>query len=279
MRKRNVLLKLTDWQAEVLDYISHKTGMNYTDICRGALNYYIEKKLTGIDYKTVESVMDRALWDAWEEWDIINNRFDEMEPKTIRNIQMITWEYLKLLKNTKRVPTQGAIMKTTGMFDFFGLTKFFNIFLECQWRLFEIYDLIPIDNQDKLFEKGEIKNKTEYYDRKWKQYGEILTEKTKHMRDPKLKKLDDLKRKFGFITERELNLFLIERLDQEKIVRIALEEMANYFQETIDAEKNYFDKETVKFAKEQLKEVRKMQDELREVMEEKKKDAKKKSNE
>jgi len=217
MRKRNILLKLTDWQAEVLDYFSHKTGMNFTDICRGALNYYIDKKLTGIDFKTVESEIDSNLWDAWEEWDIINNRFKEMDGKTIRDIQMVTWEFLKLLKKHKEyhLALGKNLTLKTGINYPEDLTKFFNIFLEYQWRLYLIHDYIPFDEQDQLFEEGKIKNKVEYYDKKWKQYGDILTDKTKHMRDPKLKRLDDIRREQGFITERELNLYLLDKLEKK----------------------------------------------------------------
>jgi hypothetical protein len=216
MRKRNVLLKLTDWQAEVLDYVSHRSGMNYTDICRYALNYYIEKKLTGVDFKTVESVMESQLWDAWEEWDIINNKFKEMDAKKIRDIQMYTWEYLKTLKKKKDWPMSKEIYKKTGISDPYGLVQFFNIFLEMQAKLFFIKDLIPLDKQDKLFEEGKIKNKTDYYDKKWNQYGKILIDKTKHMRDPRLKKLDEISHEHGLITERELNLFLLKKLEKRE---------------------------------------------------------------
>jgi hypothetical protein len=36
------------------------------------------------------------------------------------------------------------------------------------------------------------------------------------MRDPKLKRLDDIRRDHGFITERELNLYLLDQLEKKK---------------------------------------------------------------
>jgi hypothetical protein len=222
--KNNVLLKLTDWQAQVLDYFSHKTGMNYTEICRWALNDLIQKKLTGIDFKTIESVTDRELWDAWEEWEKWDKELKKMPVKKVREIKQYVWMFLREMKKEKQYPSDKPIYLRSGGFQYIDIhheIPQFHWFFNTQWDLFKEIDIIPYDKSDEEFdiqyENQDLSTEelNDYYNKKWNQYGEILTDKTAHIRNPKLQKLNEIMSKNHFITERELNLYLLDQLEKK----------------------------------------------------------------
>lgn len=207
LNKKKVVLTLTDWQANVLDYIQNKTDMTYTEICRGALNDYLHLVLADFTYDTFGTAQSRvlaadfefstlismerydvkALFYAWRDWKTWDEELKEMPKSDVKAFKMITWELLRLLKQNKghiilREITESLCIEYTA-----EIAPRLLVFFRRQHDLFAYMDIIPTDDSESI-----NKNDT-YYDKKWKAYGGILLKKIQEYEKTKVRELADFK--------------------------------------------------------------------------------------
>jgi hypothetical protein len=204
---KKVLLKISDWQANVLDYIQSKTDMTYTQICRGALNDYLHQMLADFTYDTFGTVQSRiadadfeystlismeryevkALFYAWRDWKTWDEELKEMPKSDAKTFKMIAWELLRLVKQNKDHIILREVTDSLGIEYPEEFAPRLLIFFRRQYTLFDYTDFIPGDDS-KQGDKNDA-----YYDNKWRNYGTILKEKIDDYKRTKTKELSKLK--------------------------------------------------------------------------------------
>ena len=204
---KKVLLKISDWQANVLDYIQSKTDMTYTQICRGALNDYLHQVLADFTYDTFGTVQSRiadadfeystlismersdvkALFYAWRDWKTGDEELEDMPKSDAKAFKMIAWELLRLVKQNKDHIILREVTDSLGIEYPEEFAPRLLIFFRRQYTLFDYTDFIPGDDS-KQGDKNDA-----YYDNKWRNYGTILKEKIEDYKRTKTKELSKLK--------------------------------------------------------------------------------------
>jgi hypothetical protein len=204
---KKVLLKISDWQANVLDYIQSKTDMTYTQICRGALNDYLHQVLADFTYDTFGTVQSRiadadfeystlismersdvkALFYAWRDWKTGDEELEDMPKSDAKAFKMIAWELLRLVKQNKDHIILREVTDSLGIEYPEEFAPRLLIFFRRQYTLFDYTDFIPEDDS-KQGDKNDA-----YYDNKWRNYGTILKEKIEDYKRTKTKELSKLK--------------------------------------------------------------------------------------
>ena len=207
LNKKKVVLTLTDWQANVLDYIQSKTDMTYTEICRGALNDYLHLVLADFTYDTFGTAQSRvsaadfeystlismerydvkALFYAWRDWKTWDEELKEMPKSDVKAFKVIAWELLRLLKLNKSHINLREVTESIDIEYPMKIAPRLLIFFRRQHDLFANMDLIPADDSES------IRKNDSFYDKKWRTYGDILLKKIQAYEKTKARELADLK--------------------------------------------------------------------------------------
>jgi hypothetical protein len=204
--QKKIVLKISDWQANVLDYLQSKTDMTYTQICRGALNDYLHQVLADFTYDTFGTAQSRVakadfefstlismeryavkdLFYAWRDWKTWDEELKEMTKSNANAFKRLAWELLRLLKqNTGHIILRDVTNSLNIEYPE-EIAPRLLIFFRQQDALFDHMDIIPENDLEQ-----ENKNET-YYDMKWREYGTILEKKIEDYKRTKTEEISKL---------------------------------------------------------------------------------------
>jgi hypothetical protein len=209
-----VRLRMSDYMARSLDFLSHKTGIDNTNLVRHAVMDYIKRRFTFLDNATVESTENGAVIDALEEWVHWNMLLKEIPTDQANLWKELAIKTLHYMKENHKIPMHkemyyfGNISNLKREYE-----SWLQSFLVYQDKI-TMYDYkeIPIPDKDKyknLLDQGKT---TEYYNKKWEEYAEKLIEQLGDMANPLYSVLYTIKRENHLATDREVALYLLAQL-------------------------------------------------------------------
>lgn len=205
--KKKVVLNLTEWQSEMLYYLQKKTDMTYAQICRGALNDYLHQVFADFTYNTYGSAQSRiaeadfeystlismephdikSLYYAWRDFKTWDEDLKEMSEPEAQTFKMLAWELLLLLKRNAGTIIFREVVDRLGIEYPVEIAPRLLVFLRRQSQLFEYMDIIQIDNAES------VKKSENYYDKKWREYGNIIKKKIEEYENSKTREIEILK--------------------------------------------------------------------------------------
>lgn len=217
-----VRLRLSDYMAKALDYYSHKTGMDNTNIVRQAVAEYLQRRFTKYDQGIVESTENGALLDALDEW-VHWNMFLKEIPKDQANLwKELAIKSLQLTKKEGRLPINRDLYK---LGDWNELDRRYESWLQSfliyqDKILSDDYKDIPLPEVDKYKKLLDQNKKVEYYNEKWQEYVENIIDELGDMAHPLYSIFYTLKTEKGLITDRETALYILAQLLKNKGLKV-----------------------------------------------------------
>ena len=217
-----VRLRMSNYMARALDYHSHRTGMDPTNIVRQAVMEYIQRRFTKYDHGAVESVENGALIDALDEW-VHWNMFLKEIPKDQANL----WKELaiKSLQYTKQKGRLPMIKDLYKLGDWNKLDRRYESWLQSfliyqDKIIFYDYKEIPLPEKDKYKKLLEQGKKVEYYNKKWEEYAEKIIEELGDMAHPLYSIFYTIKMEKSLVTDRETALYILAQLLKNKGLKV-----------------------------------------------------------
>jgi hypothetical protein len=190
-RRKKVVLEFSPWIADRLDFMQRMTGESYTCICRTAVNEYLSRALSAYEcdaVHSIESVRDKDLLLALKNWEYLDQKLKNMPASQVNLFKKVSWELLRLLKQKKRFITISEASDSFGIEYPLEIAPFLMDFFDSQESLFSHRDIIPDDDA------GSTQKNDAYYEKRWRDYGNILKkqkelyEKNKSMELAKLER-------------------------------------------------------------------------------------------
>lgn len=217
-----VRLRMSNYMARALDYLSHRTGMDNTNIVRQAVMEYIQRRFTKYDHGTVESVENGALIDALDEW-VHWNMFLKEIPKDQANL----WKELAI-KSLQFTKSKGQLPMVRDLYKLGDWNKldrryesWLQSFLIYQDKITTYdYKEIPLPEKDKYKKLLDQGKKVEYYNKKWEEYAEKIIDELGDMAHPLYSILYTIKREKSLVTDRETALYILAQLLKNKGLKV-----------------------------------------------------------
>lgn len=222
-RLSEIRLKPSPWMELALDYLSHRTGgMDHTNIARLALLEYIQKRFTNYDFETLQHERDGMYIDALDSWCYWNLHLQHMPKEQSDLWKELAIKSLEYLRKKKRLPQFRELYKL-GRFDKLEhdyemwLHDFLNYQDKIMYLTFEDLPWPEKDNHKHLLDQGK---ESEYYNKRWGDYAEILIKKMGNVANPLFQVLYAVKRENHLIDDQQTALYLLATLLKNKGIKV-----------------------------------------------------------
>jgi len=212
MGRSELRIRLSEWESQALEIQSNKTGMDLTNIARQAILEYVERHFTKYDFASIEEITDSEYKNALDEWvhlDLFIQKMDKRQATLFKKFALIGLEYIVKKKQMPQYKELWRISK-----DLNEVEKHYPLlqtFLWYQIKIIQFYNDIPLPE----FDVKKTGDNTDYFSKKWYEYAELLIDKMNEkgrVIHPFYYALYCLKGHNDFVTDREIALFLMERI-------------------------------------------------------------------